>query len=307
MLMVKSKDGDYEFCNDVFFEKTRGDSRHFHGDVIRVPCGHCSGCRLEYAKKWSYRLIAESTLYPNNSFLTLTYDDDNLVVNDNDLGILVPSHFTDFMKRLRERFAREQGTKLRFFMCGEYGSKSMRPHYHAIVLNAGFDDMKYWSKTQSGEVIFRSSLLEELWPYGQSSIGEVTPSSCAYVARYVQKKADIDKSIYDELGIPKEYVRMSRRPGIGVPYLEKHFDKIMENGKMYLPGGQTAFIPRSWEKYFPSDYIEQMKEDRLAKQRLTDSYLKSVQGNSLETIFKQIDARKWFQGNYLERISDKNQ
>lgn len=293
MLMVKSKDGEYDFISYADFEKERADGRHFRGDVMRVPCGYCAGCRLEYAKKWSYRLIAESTLYEQNSFITLTYDEDELVVNDEDRGILVPQHFTDFMKRLRDRFKRLDDRAVRFYMCGEYGSKSMRPHYHAILLNCGFDDMRYWSKTDSGEAIFRSSLLEDLWQFGQSSIGEVTPQSCAYVARYVQKKADIDKSVYEALNIPPEYVRMSRRPGIGIPFLEKHYDQIKEAGKMYLPGGQTAFIPRAWENRFDAEYIAAMKQERFEKQRLNDRYLKAVQGNSLETLITEIDERKW--------------
>ena len=86
---------------------------------------------------------------------------------------------------------------------------------------------------------------------------------------------------------------MSRRPGIGVPFLEKHYEKIRSDGKIYLPGGQVSFLPRSWEKYFDDDYISNMKKERFEKQLLNDRYVKSVQGNTLEDIITDISKRKY--------------
>lgn len=55
-----------------------------------------------------------------------------------------------------------------------------------ILFNHDFDDKVLWSVRQ-GVRLYRSSLLEKLWPYGYSTIGDVTFESAAYVARYIVK------------------------------------------------------------------------------------------------------------------------
>ena len=72
-------------------------------------------------------------------------------------------------------------------MCGEYGDKLGRPHYHAIIFGVTFVDKKLWS-IRRGNNLYRSATLEKLWPYGFSSIGTVNFETAAYVARYVTKK-----------------------------------------------------------------------------------------------------------------------
>jgi len=184
----------------------------------------------------------ESTLYEDNCFITLTYNDDNLP-SDNSLKL---DHFQKFMKRLRKRF----GEGVRFYHCGEYGEKFGRPHYHAIIFNFDFDDKKLW-RVINGQRLYVSETLSQLWGHGHVSIGSVTFESAAYVARYILKKVNGDRAeahytrIDPETGevtqIKPEYTTMSRRPGIGKGWFDKFKpdvfpdDFIVVNNKKMKP------------------------------------------------------------------------
>lgn len=221
----------------IVFNRNQG----FADLPVTVPCGQCIGCRLERSRQWAIRCHHEASLYENNSFITLTYADEHLPQN----GSLDLDAQQKFFKRLRKKY----GSGIRFYACGEYGSKFGRPHYHACLFNHDFADKILW-KITNDVPLYRSSSLEELWPYGHSSVGNVTFQSAAYVARYILKKitgehADNHYTHMDEHGEihdrKPEYTTMSRRPGIGKKWLEKYStdvypdDFIVLGGKKYRP------------------------------------------------------------------------
>lgn len=85
---------------------------------FKLPCGQCIGCRLERSRQWAMRCVDEASLYSDNSFVTLTYDNQNL---PSDGGLRVVD-FQLFMKRLRQDvWERSHRRGVRFFHCGEYG------------------------------------------------------------------------------------------------------------------------------------------------------------------------------------------
>jgi hypothetical protein len=92
-------------------------------------------------------------------------------------GSLDVSHFQIFMKRLRHRV---KPLKIRFFHCGEYGDKTRRPHYHALI----FGYKVLFKKQKSGD-LFTSDMLAKCWGKGHCLVGDLTFESAAYVARYV--------------------------------------------------------------------------------------------------------------------------
>ena len=153
------------------------DNRHHKG--IQIPCRQCTGCRSEYSRQWAMRILHESSLYTNNIFITLTYDAEHLP----EYGTLVKKHFQDFMKRLRKKYNKK---KIRYYQCGEYGEKFGRPHYHAIIFNHTFPDMKRVPGKHKD--LYTSEILKKIWKKGHVSIGTVNFETAAYVANYVQKK-----------------------------------------------------------------------------------------------------------------------
>lgn len=71
-------------------------------------------------------------------------------------------HLQKFFKRLRKKF----GEGIRYFACGEYGSKNGRPHYHALLFNFDFTDKKLWQVNKNGTKYFVSDALSKLWTAG---------------------------------------------------------------------------------------------------------------------------------------------
>lgn len=202
------------------------------GVPIMIPCGECIGCRLSFRRQWAIRCMHEKRLYCASAFLTLTYDDGHLPsppsLSLRDLQL--------FMKRLR--LARPAG--LRFFACGEYGDTTRRPHYHVLLFNTDFPDMRQARLSDTGERLFTSAELSRLWPVGSSLIGSVSAGSAAYVCGYVLKK--VGKPVEYPPNFLPEFRVMSRNPGIGSAWLERfgveayhHDSAIMDGHEVSLP------------------------------------------------------------------------
>ena len=213
----------------------------FYDIPVTVPCGQCIGCRVDRSKMWALRCVHEASLYSRNCFITLTFDDRN-IAND---GSLNGADFQKFMKRLRKRFPSE---KIRFFHCGEYGSQLFRPHHHACIFGFDFPDRVFWSD-RNGVKLYRSRILEELWPFGFCTIGDVTFESAAYVARYVTKKITGEKADSHYQGRKPEFVTMSRRPGIGKGWLDKFGEDILRASGVVTRSGAVKKPPRYYDDY----------------------------------------------------------
>lgn len=202
-----------------------------------LACGQCIGCRLERSRQWAMRCMHEASLYDENCFITLTYDDDHLESES-----LVYRDFQLFMKRLRKRFARRN---IRFYMCGEYGENLGRPHFHACLFNFSFSDKLYFKRVGS-DVLYTSSVLSEIWSKGFCLIGSVTFESAAYVARYcvARKTGSAAEAHYTSVSAETgevvvrepEFNHMSLRPGIGFPWLRKYWSDVYPRGSCIVRG-----------------------------------------------------------------------
>lgn len=217
---------------------------------LRLPCGQCIGCRLERSRQWALRCVHEASLHEHNSFLTLTYDDEHLPKD----GSLNYRHFQLFMKRLRKAFP---DSDIRFYMCGEYGETLGRPHYHCILFNHTFTDLKLFYKSSLGHSLFTSEKLDSLWGLGSCKIGAVTFESAAYVARYVMKKitgsqaddfyrkVDIDSG--EIFWIVPEFNRMSLKPAIGADWFKKYSSDVFPHDRV-VHDGTPMKPPRYYDK-----------------------------------------------------------
>lgn len=218
-------------------------------------CRNCIGCRYDRASEWATRIMHEAQLHPFNSFITLTYSPEHLPADKS----LDYTHFQKFMKRLRKWHRK----KIRFYMCGEYGSQLGRPHYHAIIFGLQFPDLrKHKFDKKTGETLFTSAVLTQLWPYGFSSIGSVTYASAGYVARYVVDKINGDLAddhyFNPETGSWRtpEFNNMSLKPGIAAGWFEKYGETDVFPHDHVIVKGRKAPVP----KYYNTLY-ERAHED----------------------------------------------
>lgn len=227
---------------------------------MRIPCGHCVGCRLEYSRQWMIRIMHEASLYKDNCFLTLTYENAPVSLRYKD--------FQDFMKRYRKMFS---NNVIRFYMAGEYGEENKRAHFHACIFGHDFEDKKVFSRRR-GNRLYVSVALQKLWPYGFSTIGQLTAQSAAYVARYVMKKRGADHPDYEFVNpqtgevhqrVP-EFCRMSLKPGIGQGWFDKYKSDVFPKDRIVFNGKELG-VPRYYLnllKRHDRDMYDAVKEKR---------------------------------------------
>lgn len=236
-------------------------SQGYKDKPVKLPCGQCIGCKLDKSRHWATRCVHEAQMHEENSFLTLTYNDDNLPQH----GSLEKKHVVDFMKRLRDSISPK---KIRSFGCMEYGERLKRPHYHILIFGHTFDD-QVLLKEYRGHRYYISEKLDKLWKKGYCVIGHVNFETAAYVSRYVTKKltgpqAEDHYSIVDEYGEiiqlePEQSIAVSRRPGIGAPWLAKHMTDVYPSDEVIIRGKKLR-PPKFYDKKFELENPEIYKK-----------------------------------------------
>lgn len=209
---------------------------------LKIPCGNCIGCRLDRARQWQIRLVHESQLHRENSFLTLTYSDDHLP----QYGALQYGDVQAFLKRLRKHQASQAQPRISFFCAGEYGPALGRPHYHLAVFGYRPYDGVPLSVAGNKHPLSVSKTLDKLWGKGFASVGELTPASAAYVAKYCIKKITgpasethytrLDPDTGEMVPIPPEFARMSLRPGIGKRWYQRFANEVHTHDGAVIDG-----------------------------------------------------------------------
>ena len=190
---------------------------------INVPCGKCVNCTKRRASQWSFRLREEAKQSSSASFLTLTYE--QAPISKNGYHTLVKRDFQLFMKRLRKLCPTN---KLKYYACGEYGTTTYRPHYHAIIFNLPHS------------IINSPDLVRDTWNKGHTMVAHSNDLTINYVAGYVVKGQFQKLGKYDDR-IP-EFSLMSKRMGLAYLtdqmknfYRKKELTAIMRENGTYIP------------------------------------------------------------------------
>ena len=209
---------------------------------ITVPCRKCIGCRKDHARDIGVRCYHESRMHEWSVAITCTYDRKHLPQG----GELCEDDMTKFLKRLRRRFEHKE---LRYFYGAEYGGKSQRPHYHLSLFGEGFEDRKPCGKSQAGFPLYESKILTDIWGKGRVAFNDLTLESAMYAAQYAMKKADHPPEWLAEKHV-EEFARWSRRPGLGLRFLEKFPSDIFKRdwSGVVLRGGNVVPVPAYYER-----------------------------------------------------------
>lgn len=234
------------------------------GSSFSVPCGRCIGCRIARSREWAMRCHHEAKQYLFNCALTLTYDNEHL---PDDYSIHV-RELQLFIKRLRKSV---EPKIVRFFACGEYGDHDQRPHYHVLLFNHQFSDLKLWKRSAKGYDHFTSSELDQVWGKGLATTTTVTYQSAAYVARYNLKKigGDLAAVHYERVHpltgqlvrVEPEFMLCSRRPGIGSAWYSEFKSDIFPSDFTVVDGKKHP-VPRYYFLKHEEEEREKLKRQR---------------------------------------------
>lgn len=262
-------------CITPFYVKDK-----FTNDYIPVPCSKCPPCKKRRTSGWSFRLVQEGKRSLSALFVTLTYNTDFVPITEKGYMNLDKTDVQKFMKRLRKL----SNQKLKYYVCGEYGTKRMRPHYHMILFNADREKVeKAWSLENK--------------PLGSIYIGDVNEASIGYTLKYMTKKGKIPIHHNDDR--QKEFSLMSK--GLGSNYLSQqminwHKSDIEKRMHCNIEGNKKIAMPRyykdkiysDFDKVRISNYIKQIseKEEKSLIEELGEDYSKIITERHLKSFEK---------------------
>lgn len=252
--------------------------------LIPVPCGKCPECVKSKINSWTFRIDKEIEVSTNPLFVTLTYNDENVPkVVDEDTGeILQTLRKRDvqlFLKRLRKSYAKFSSKQIRYYLVGEYGSKSRRPHYHAIILN-----------------LDKPELIQSAWGLGFDKSPMLRTGGISYVLKYISKpRAPKDAR-------QPEFSLMSK--GLGANYLTPRVVSYHRNNlaTCYVspkPRVRMAMPKYYKEKLYTEDErkavtsILQVRSEKVVEERVA-SYLHRHPELSKEEALRNLDLSKLF-------------
>lgn len=164
----------------------RGNEGDFYEIGTYSKCGCCEQCVAEKCNNWVIRNYYESKAHQEISFITLTYEENPV--------ILVRKDLQDFMKRLRRYLDYHGYKKVRMFGAGEYGELNGRPHMHIILY--GWTDKKpnYLTINKKGNIVYQSKIIQKLWGKGRTSYQEFNEHEIPYVAIYNTPQDEFKKA-----------------------------------------------------------------------------------------------------------------
>lgn len=183
-------------------------------------------------------------------------------------------HMQDFMKRLRKR----NKNQLKYYLCGEYGGKTNRPHYHLILFNA---DIK---------------TIQPAWDMGQVHYGQVSEASVGYTLKYISKTQKIPLHQNDDR--LKEFSLMSK--GLGKSYIREtiirwHKEDLLNRMYCNLKDGKKIAMPRYYrDKLYTKDEKGELKSfytEKYTNELIDLAYNPKV--NEIMRNLKQANQVKW--------------
>lgn len=251
------------------------------------PCSSCIECRLQKSAFVATRCVHTAKMYSQNSFLTLTYSDDQL---PSDLSLSTDT-LQKFWKKLRKHIYKETGRLIKHYSAGEYGDgtgkRAINPHYHACLFGYDFPDKKFHKTAESGEKLYTSAILEKIWGYGYAPIGDVTFESAAYCARYTLKKVygdDADKHYNGRL--PE---RSWSSNGLGLEWFHQWYqdvypsDQLVIDGRIMMP---PPYYDKLLEKYHPALWrtVQNNRAGKINKKNINVALERFLENGKMKTM-----------------------
>lgn len=224
--------------------------------------------------------MCEISYWKQASFLTLTYAEECLPFNK--------SVSKDELQRFFKRLRKNTGEKMKYFACGEYGSKNGRPHYHILLYFNEIEDVQ--------------KAVEKNWTFGNVKTGTVTESSIRYVLNYLNKKGGYKEYVFRKGRFVKNKIKKPFRimsKNFGLEYLKENEKRISELKYMSIKGFKYR-VPRYFQK--KSEMIDKaFKESSEEVYHVPNSVLKMPQSDYQENLSEQVERNKEFFNSIKKR------
>lgn len=240
---------------------------------LQVPCGKCDGCQSDKSREWAIRMYHEAQMNERNSFLTLTYADAPEAISRRDCQL--------FLKRLRKE------CDVRYFITGEYGERTRRPHYHAVIFG---QDFKTPDAIQVDSELYSCPRLNEIWRHGSVMCADFSMSTACYVAGYVQKK----------VGDQDTFSLMSKCPPIGASWFDRYHFDLARTGSCVIEGREYP-IPHvyfDWSEAMAYDPLYRVKIQRLKR-------FQSMTAEKKLDLYREREAKEVYQKQRVEERKSK--
>lgn len=219
-----------------------------NSDGKKIPCGRCTKCRARRISAWSFRLQQQEKVSKNSHFITLTYGTSAVPITNKGYMSLRRTDLQLFIKRLRKAHSKSGiwAAGLKYYIAGEYGGQTGRPHYHCIIFNA------------------KRELIQPAWGLGEIHYGSITGASIGYCLKYMSKPSIIPKHKNDDR--KKEFALMSK--GLGKNYLDPdrgfvfwHKDDLQNRCYLNIGDGKKASMPRYYkDKLYTAEEREKIAD-----------------------------------------------
>lgn len=237
-------------------------------DGVVFGCGRCNQCiGLRYSD-WVARAMMERATSENVFACTLTYNSEPQ--NEAAAQMFRYSDIVLFMVRLRRAMTYKFGySAVRFIVAGEEGSRRGRVHWHMILFaNGSILSLGKW-QAPWGPVSLPSEIITppgskgrnrewSLWPHGFVVVQEPDEAGVRYALKYALKdQFRVDKSegtarIAKAEALASGLFRMSKRPAIGMAYVDQRLASLAERGQVWpqidairgIPGFEGYWLPR---------------------------------------------------------------
>lgn len=283
-------------CITPFYHKSTG---------LSFPCNKCIHCLNRRASGWSFRLRQESQLHEEKYFVTYTYSNEKVHITNNAFSTLVKTDFQDYMAQLRKKMPMEKIGKLRryqpvkYYLAGEYGTQSYRPHYHAILFSVKLEliiGVENAIAALTNKEFFLKGKYEfthPSWPHGYMTVGEVNEASIGYCLKYISKLGKIPLHENDDR-LP-EFQLCSK--GLGKNYITKQTRKYHNSdlvGRVYLTIENQKKI--AMPRYYKQKIYTQLNLQNIGKLTEIQEDIKTKE------LMHQMGRKKYLQ--YLKSLDD---
>lgn len=227
-------------------------NRYYSFNQLYFPCGWCLNCRVDKSNSLRDRCEYEFIDKKCGAFVTLTYDDRNLLkcmhydTQDKHLVASLSKHECHkFLYRLNKEVKKQPNSllcnhKYKYLIVGEYGQHGDnpvlvgRPHFHLLVFGLDF--------------AFCQKIFQKAWQnQGNIMVGNIGDGAISYVLKY------LDKQVFGEPARIKYDYHNQERPfqfhslGLGRGLYDSQKDYIIKNHYNYRWHGKDVPVPPYWK------------------------------------------------------------